>query len=61
MSRRDADLPLRQMLDQAASKISLFDTKISEMQAKHKVSFEKFKRHVESRRNLNHSMNGTTL
>ena len=38
------------VLDQAASKIHNFDTKISEMQAKNKVSFEEFKRRIESRK-----------
>jgi hypothetical protein len=38
------------VLDQAASKIRHFDTKISEMQAKYKASFEEFKGHIESRK-----------
>ena len=38
------------VLDQAASKIRRFDTKISEMQANYKVSFEEFKGHIESRK-----------
>jgi hypothetical protein len=37
------------VLDQAASKICHFNTKISEMQAKYRMSFEQFKRRVESR------------
>jgi hypothetical protein len=38
------------VLDQASSKIRHFDTKIREMQAKYKVSFEEFKEHIESRK-----------
>lgn len=38
------------VLDQASSKIRYFDTKISEMQAKYKVSFEELKEHIESRK-----------
>lgn len=37
------------VLDQAASKMRQFDFKISEMCAKHKMSFEDFKRRIESR------------
>ena len=37
------------VLDQAASKIRHFDFKISEMCAKYKMSFEDFKRRIESR------------
>jgi hypothetical protein len=38
------------VLDQAASKIRQFDAKISEMHAKYRVSFEEFKRRIESRK-----------
>jgi hypothetical protein len=38
------------VLDQAASKICHFDSKISEMHAKYKVSFEEFKSRIESRK-----------
>ncbi|HNX40718.1 MAG TPA: hypothetical protein PKK11_09050 [Methanothrix sp.] len=37
------------VLDQAASKIHNFDLKISEMRAKYNMSFEEFKRRIESR------------
>jgi hypothetical protein len=37
------------VLDQAASKMRQFDFKISEMCAKHKMSFVDFKRRIESR------------
>jgi len=37
------------VLDQAASKIRQFDFNISEMCAKYKMSFEDFKRRIESR------------
>ena len=38
------------VLDQAASKIRLFDAKISEMHAKYNVSYEDFKSHIELRK-----------
>jgi hypothetical protein len=37
------------VLEQAASKIHQFDLKIAEMCAKHKMSFEDFKKRIESR------------
>jgi hypothetical protein len=37
-------------LEQAAAKVSYFDSKISEMRSKYKMSFDDFKRRIEERR-----------
>jgi hypothetical protein len=38
------------VLDQAASKVRQFDSEISEMRKKYKMSFEEFKGRIESRK-----------
>lgn len=38
------------VLDQAAAKVRCFDSKITEMRSKYKMSFDDFKRRIEERR-----------
>jgi len=40
------------VMDQAASKIRHFESKIEEMRAKYKMSFKEFKRQIESRKDF---------